>query len=89
MEIKDRIFWVQNPNSTQYNDGAYKVKLLNDKIVGVGDRVLVKFSNGNFTGTIKQTAGFGWNWNMEEISIVFSGHKNGKKINISNILDKV
>ena len=89
METKDRIFWVQNPNSGLYNDGAYKVRLLNDKVVGVGDKVLVKFSNGNFIGTIKQTAGFGFNWNMEEISIVFPGRKNGKKVNINNILDKV
>ena len=41
----DRIFWVQRPNSNTFNDGEYKLRLLNDKVVGVGDRVVVKFSN--------------------------------------------
>jgi hypothetical protein len=88
MEIKDRIFWVQNANSSLYNDGQYKVRLLNDKVVGVGDNVLVKFSNGNFVGKVKQTAGFGNNWDFETISIAFPGRSNGKKIHISKILDK-
>ena len=88
METKDRIFWVQNANSNLYNDGQYKVRLLNDKVVGVDDKVLVKFSNGNFVGRVKQTAGFG-NWDFEHISIIFPGKKNGKKVHIDSILDKV
>ena len=79
METKDRIFFQQ---------GQYKVRLLNDKIVGVGDSVIVKFSNGNFVGKVKQTAGFGLKWDIDTISIVFPGKKNGKMIYINNILDK-
>ncbi len=88
METKDRIFWVQNPGSSVYNDGAYKVRLLNDQIVGVGDRVLIKIGNRNYEGYVKQTAGFGMKWDMVSISILFSGKKNGKMIHINNIFSK-
>ena len=80
------IIWVQNSNSSTYNDGGYKVKLPNGKIVGVGDQVLVKFSNGNFKGTIKQIAGFGNGADPNLISILFPGQSRGKKININSIL---
>ena len=83
------IIWVQNSNSSTYNDGGYKVKLPNGKIAGVGDQVLVKFSNGNFKGTIKQIAGFGNGADPHLISILFPGQSRGKKININSILDKV
>jgi len=53
MENQDRIFWVQRANSNAYNDGEYKLRLLNEKVVAVGDTVLVKFSNGNFRGKLK------------------------------------
>jgi hypothetical protein len=89
METKDRIFWMQTPNSNIYNDGAYKVRLLNGKVAGVGDNVLVRFNNGNFVGRIKQTAGFGLNWDLETISVVFPGRKNGKKVHINNLVDVV
>ena len=46
--MEDRIFWAQKANSTRYNDGEYKLKLLNDKIVAVGDNVMVRFTNGTF-----------------------------------------
>lgn len=88
METKDRIFWVQNTNSNLYNDGQYKVRLLNDKVVGVGDHVMVRFSNRNVMGRIKQTAGFGIGWDIETISIIFPGRTNGKKVHINNIIDK-
>jgi hypothetical protein len=86
---QERIFWVQNPNSNIYNDGAYKLKLLNDKVVGVGDRVLVKFNNGNFTGIVKQIAGFGPYEHRAIISVLFPGKKNGTKVYIDNIIDKI
>lgn len=94
MEISEalkqkRIFWAQNPHSNTFNDGAYKLKLLNDKVVGIGDRVLVKFSNGNFTGIVKQTAGFGIHEHRAVISVLFPGKKNGTKVDIDNILDKL
>lgn len=89
MEIKDRIFWVQNANSGLYNDGQYKVRLLNDKVVGVGDSVMVKLGHRNYVGRVKQTAGFGLKWDMVTISIQFSGKKNGKMIHINNIFDKI
>ena len=84
----DRIFWVQRPNSNTFNDGEYKLRLLNDKVVGVGDRVVVKFSNGNFVGTVKQTAGFGMNETRPVISVVFPGRSNGKKVHIDSVIDK-
>jgi hypothetical protein len=85
----DRIFWAQNPNSQAYNDGEYKLKLLNDKVVGVGDSVLVKFSNGNFRGVVKQIAGFGLNEDRPVISILFPGRAKGKKVHIDSVLDKI
>lgn len=89
MEIKERIFWQQNPNSTRFNDGVYKVRLLNDQIIGVGDKVLIKLGNRNYTGIVKQTAGFGLKWDMVTISITFPGKKNGKMIHINNIFSKI
>ncbi len=85
----DRIIWVQNLNSMLYNDGEYKLKLLNDKMVGVGDTVLVKFSNGNFTGRVKQVAGFGWSETRDVISVIFPGRAKGKKVHIDSVLDKI
>lgn len=84
----DRIFWVQKPNSNIYNDGEYKLRLLNDKVVGVGDRVVVKFNNGNFVGVVKQTAGFGMYEKRPVISVLFPGRSNGKKVHIDNVIDK-
>ena len=89
MSKMDKIIWVQNPNSTSYNDGEYKLKLPNDKVVGVGDTVLVKFSNGNFKGKVKQVAGFGWSETRDVISVVFPGRANGKKVPIDSVLDKI
>lgn len=85
---QDRIFWVQRPNSNAYNDGEYKVRLMNDKVVGVGDQVIVRFSNGNFRGTVKQVTGFGMNEDRAVISVVFPGKSNGKKVYIENVIDK-
>lgn len=87
--MKDRIFWAQKANSTRYNDGEYKLKLLNDKIVAVGDNVLVKFTNGEFRGRVKQIAGFGMISELDIISVVFPGKSNGKKVKIDSVLDKV
>ena len=84
---QDRIFWVSH--SSLYNDGEYKVRLLNDKVVGVGDRVLVKFSNGNFSGVVKQTAGFGWKEDRAVIMILFPGRSKGKKVHIDSLIDKL
>ena len=84
---QDRIFWVSHSNI--YNHGEYKVRLLNDKVVGVGDRVLVKFSNGNFSGIVKQTAGFGWKEDRAVIMIQFPGKSKGKKVHIDNLIDKL
>lgn len=84
-----RIFWEQRPGSSTYNDGSYKLRLLNGKIVGVGDQVLVKFNNGNFRGTVKQTAGFGIHEHRAVISVIFPGKKNGTKVAIENVLDKL
>ena len=79
MRNDDRIFWVQNLNSNLYNDGQYKLKLLNGKVAGVGDQVLVKFSNGNFRGTLKQVAGFGIHEHRDVVSVLFPGRSKGKK----------
>ena len=87
--MEDRIFWVQKANSTRYNDGEYKLKLLNDKIVAVGDNVLVRFTNGTFRGRVKQIAGFGLISELDIISVVFPGKSNGKKVKIDSVLDKV
>jgi hypothetical protein len=87
--MEDRIFWAQNANSTRYNDGEYKLKLLNDKIVAVGDNVLVRFTNGTFKGRVKQIAGFGMISELDIISVVFPGKSNGKKVKIDSVLDKV
>ena len=89
MKETAEIIWVQNSNSSTYNDGGYKVKLPNGKIAGVGDQVLVKFSNGNFKGTIKQTAGFGSGTELGVVSVVFPNKTKGKKVSIDSILDKV
>jgi hypothetical protein len=89
MKETAEIIWVQNPNSSTYNDGGYKVKLPNGKIAGVGDQVLIKFNNGNFRGTIKQTAGFGSGTSLDVISVLLPNKTKGRKININNILDKV
>ena len=70
------------------NDYAWKVKLLNGKIVSVGDNVLVQFSNGTFRGRVKQVAGFGSNEDRAVISIVFPGKSNGKKVHIDKVIDK-
>jgi hypothetical protein len=86
---QDRIFWAQRNGSTLYNDGEYKLRLLNDKVVGVGDDVLVRFSNGNFRGRVKQTAGFGLNEDRAVISVLFPGRVKGKKVHIDTILDKL
>ena len=85
---QDRIFWAQRPNSNAFNDGEYKLRLLNDKVVGVGDTVIVRFSNGNFRGKVKQVAGFGMYEDRAVISVVFPGRSNGKKIPIDNVIDK-
>ena len=85
---QDRIVWVQRKNSSAYNDGEYKLRLMNGDIVGVGDRVTVKFSNGNFTGVVKQVAGFGMNEPRAVISVMFGGRKNGKKVDIDSVLCK-
>jgi len=61
---------------------------LNDKVVGVGDRVRVRFSNGDFTGTVKQVAGFGMHEDRAVVSIVFPGKSNGKKVHIDSVIDK-
>ena len=87
MIIQDRVFWVKHSNV--YNDGEYKCRLLNDKVVGVGDRVLVKFSNGNFSGVVKQTAGFGWKEDRAVIMIQFPGKSKGKKVHIDSVIDKL
>lgn len=87
--MEDRIFWAQKANSTRYNDGEYKLKLLNDKIVAVGDNVLVRFTNGTFRGRVKQIAGFGMISELDVISVVFPGKSNGKKVKIDSVLDKV
>jgi hypothetical protein len=87
--MEDRIFWAQKANSTRYNDGEYKLKLLNDKVVAVGDNVLVRFTNGTFRGRVKQIAGFGMISELDIISVVFPGKSNGKKVKIDNVLDKV
>lgn len=87
--MKDRIFWVQQTNSNTYNDGEYKLRLLNEKVVAVGDTVLVKFSNGNFRGKLKQIAGFGMHEDRPIVSVVFLGKSNGKKVLIDNIIDKI
>ena len=87
--MEDRIFWAQKANSTRYNDGEYKLKLLNDKIVAVGDNVLVRFTNGTFRGKVKQIAGFGMITELDIISVVFPGKSNGKKVKIDSVLDKV
>ena len=87
--MEDRIFWAQKANSTRYNDGEYKLKLLNDKIVAVGDNVLVRFTNGTFRGKVKQIAGFGMISELDIISVVFPGKSNGKKVKIDSVLDKV
>ena len=87
--MEDRIFWAQKANSTRYNDGEYKLKLLNDKIVAVGDNVLVRFTNGTFRGKVKQIAGFGSITELDIISVVFPGKANGKKVQIDSVLDKL
>ena len=87
--MEDRIFWAQKANNTRYNDGEYKLKLLNDKIVAVGDNVLVRFTNGTFRGRVKQIAGFGMISELDVISVVFPGKSNGKKVKIDSVLDKV
>jgi hypothetical protein len=87
--MEDRIFWAQKANSTRYNDGEYKLKLLNNKVVAVGDNVLVRFTNGTFRGRVKQIAGFGMISELDIISVVFPGKSNGKKVKIDNVLDKV
>ena len=87
--MEDRIFWAQKANSERYNDGEYKLKLLNDKIVAVGDNVLVRFTNGMFRGKVKQIAGFGSITELDIISVVFPGKSNGKKVKIDSVLDKV
>lgn len=84
---QDRLFWVNHSNV--YNDGEYKWRLLNDKVVGVGDMVLVKFSNGNFRGVVKQTAGFGWKEDRAVIMIQFPGKTKGKKVHIDSVIDKL
>jgi hypothetical protein len=89
MEAKDRIFWAQRANSTRYNDGEYKLKLLNDEVVAVGDEVLVRFSNGIFRSRIKQIAGFGWHTELDIVSVTLQGKTNGKKVQIDNIIDKL
>ena len=86
---QDRIFWEQRPNSNAFNDGEYKLRLLNGKTAGVGDTVIVRFSNGNFRGRVKQVAGFGMHEERAVISVVFPGRANGKKVSIDSILDKV
>lgn len=85
--LNDRIFWVQNLNSNAYNDGGYKLRLLNGKVAGVGDKVLVKFTNGLFTGTLKQTAGFGWKEDRPVVMVLFPGKSKGKKVHIDSIID--
>lgn len=85
---QERIFWAQRPNSNTFNDGEYKLRLSNDKVVGVGDTVIVRFSNGNFRGKVKQVAGFGMHEDRAVISIVFPGKSNGKKVLIDNVIDK-
>ena len=89
MQETAEIIWVQNPNSSTYNDGGYKVRLPNGKLAGVGDQVLIKSDNGNFRGTIKQTAGFGSGTELGVISVIFPNKTKGKKISIDSILDKV
>lgn len=87
--MEDRIFWAQRVNSNAYNDGEYKLRLLNEKVVAVGDIVLVKFSNGNFRGKLKQVAGFGLYEHRPVVSVIFPGRSNGKKVLIDNIIDKI
>jgi len=85
---QDRIFWAQRANSNIYNDGEYKLRLLNGKTAGVGDTVIVRFNNGNFRGKVKQVAGFGMLEERAIISVVFPGKSNGKKVPIDNVIDK-
>jgi predicted HAD superfamily phosphohydrolase YqeG len=85
---QDRIFWAQRPNNNTFNDGEYKLRLLNDKVVAVGDTVVVEFSNGNFRGRVKQIAGFGMHEERAVISVVFPGKSSGKKVSIDNVIDK-
>ena len=88
--MEDRIFWSQKINSSRYNDGEYKLKLLNDKIVAVGDNVMVRFTNGTFfRGRVKQIAGFGSITELDIISVVFPGKSNGKKVKIDSVVDKL
>ena len=87
--MEDRIFWAQRANSTRFNDGEYKLRLLNNKVVAVGDNVLVRFTNGEFRGRVKQIAGFGIGTELDIISVVFPGKSNGKKVKIDSVLDKV
>ena len=87
--MKDRIFWDQKSNSTMYNDGEYKLRLLNDKVVAVGDLVMVKFTNGTFRSRVKQIAGFGSITELDIISVTLPGRSNGKKVKIDNVVDKL
>ena len=87
--MEDRIFWAQKANSTRFNDGEYKLRLLNDKVVAVGDNVLVRVTNGTFRGRVKQIAGFGIGAKLDIISVVFPGKANGKKVQIDSVLDKL
>lgn len=86
---QDRIFWEQKSNSTVFNDGEYKLRLLNEEVVKVGDKVLVRFSDGDFAGTVKQITGFGMHEERAIISVVFGSRKNGKKVDIDSVLKKI
>ena len=65
------------------------LELLNKEIVKEGDVVVVKFDNGNFKGVIKQIAGFGLHEHRAIISVLFPGRKNGVKVDIDKVLNKV
>ena len=84
---EERLFWVQRPNSNAYNDGEYKWRLKNGKVIGVGDKVYVSTPKGNYLATVKQTAGFG----LHEDRAVIMVHRGarGKKVHIDDVFDKI
>ena len=63
---------------------AFGVEMADGEKAFVGDTVYVKFSNGNFKGTIKQIAGN----QTGEVMIVFPGKTKGRGIKPDNILRK-
>jgi hypothetical protein len=63
---------------------AFGVEMVDGNKAFMGDSVIVKFSNGNFKGMIKQIAGN----QTGEVIIVFPGKTKGRGIKPINILKK-